>query len=270
MASQHVRLEKRNHVLTIAIDRDSHRNALSPDDMYFISRTCAQAENDDDVRVVVLTGNDEGFCAGVDLSQADLSAAGGQIPPIRFDSNVFLPLLELSKPLIGSITGVAAGGGLGLALCCDMRIASERAKFATAFARIGITATDAVAWLLPRIVGIARALEMIYEPGPIDVHEADRIGLVSHVVPHEELTARVTELAERIAAGPPFALRLSKAMVMDGLDRSYREHILAQEYSSLANRLIANHDVEEGVAAFKEKRRPSFRGLLAERRWENY
>ena len=95
MTSQFVRLEKRDHVLRITIDRDRHRNALSPDDMTFVSRACAEAEKDDEVRVVVLTGNDEGFCAGVDLSEADLSASGGQIPPVRFDSNVWYELSEL-------------------------------------------------------------------------------------------------------------------------------------------------------------------------------
>ena len=190
MQKPEIAAERRNHILTITIDRPERLNAVTPDQVSHISTQCAEAERDDDVRVVVITGTGEGFCAGADISNVDLSAAGGQIPPIRTSGNVFLPLLELSKPLIGAINGVAAGGGLGLALCCDLRVASDRARFATAFGRIGLTANDAVAWLLPRIVGIAKALELIYVPGPIDAAEALRIGLVSYVVPPNELMDR--------------------------------------------------------------------------------
>jgi 2-(1,2-epoxy-1,2-dihydrophenyl)acetyl-CoA isomerase len=127
-----------------------------------------------------------------------------------------------------------------------------------------------VGWLLPRIVGIAKALELIYDPRPIEAAEACRIGLVSDVLPHDDLLPRVAEMAARIAAGPPVAMRRSKVMVMDGLSRSDRDHVIAQECSALANRALANHDIEEEVAAFKQKRRPEFRGVIAERRWRGY
>ena len=270
MQSPEIAVERRGHVLTIAIDRPQRMNAVTPDQVNQISQLCAEAERDDEVRVVVLTGTGDAFCSGADMADVDLSASGGQIPPIRTGSNVFLPILELTKPLIGAINGVAAGGGIALALCCDLRVCSERARFATAFSRIGLTANDAVAWLLPRIVGIAKALELIYAPGPIDAAEALRIGLASYVVPHAELMQRAYELAERFAQAPPYAVRLSKTMVIDGLSRSYREHVLAQEYSSLANRMIANHDIQEGAAAFKEKRPANFKGVTAPRRWQNY
>jgi 2-(1,2-epoxy-1,2-dihydrophenyl)acetyl-CoA isomerase len=270
MSQPEIAVDQHESILTITINRPERMNAVTPDNVNQISKLCAQAEQDDGVRVVVLTGTGEGFCAGADLAGVDLSASGGQIPPIRTSANVFVPILELTKPLVGAINGVAAGGGLALALCCDMRVASERARFATAFARIGLTANDAVAWLLPRIVGIAKALELIYVPGPIPAAEAERIGLVSYVVPHEELMNRTYELAARFAQAPPFAIRLSKTMVLDGLNRSYRDHVLAQEYSSMANRMIANHDILEGAAAFKEKRPAKFKGVTAERRWQNY
>ncbi|MEB4209790.1 enoyl-CoA hydratase/isomerase family protein [Mycobacterium sp. 94-17] len=256
--------------LTIRIDRPERRNALTPDHMNHIGQLCAAAEHDDEVRGVVLTGTGDAFCAGADLAQADLSAGGGQLPPFTADKNLFVPLLELSKPLIGVINGVAAGGGLGLALCCDLRIASERARFATSFTRIGLTANDAVGYLLPRIVGVAKALELIYLATPIDAAEALDLGLVSYVEPHDNLATFAADLVTRILQGPPSGLRFSKRLVIDGMDRTYREHVLAQEYASLANRTLANHDILEGVAAFKEKRRPSFRGVLAKPRWQNY
>jgi 2-(1,2-epoxy-1,2-dihydrophenyl)acetyl-CoA isomerase len=161
-------------------------------------------------------------------------------------------------------------GGLGFALCCDIRFASDRARFATAFGRIGITANDAVGYLLPRIVGVAKALELIYLGGPIDTTEALRIGLVSYVVPHAELAARVADLAARFAAAPPVATRFSKRLVIDGLSRTYREHVLAQEYASLANRTLADQDIKEGIAAFREKRPAQFVGIRTNRRWKSY
>jgi 2-(1,2-epoxy-1,2-dihydrophenyl)acetyl-CoA isomerase len=259
-----------DHLLRIRLNRPDHHNAMTPDHMNHVSKLCAQAEEDDDVRVVLLTGTGDSFCAGADLSGVDLSASGGQIPPVSMSRNLFLALLELSKPLVGAINGVAAGGGLGLALCCDIRLGSDDARFATSFSRIGLTANDAVAWLLPRIVGIAKAIELIAIARPIDAAEAERIGLISYRYANDEFEARVGEFVAALVAAPPVGLRFSKRLVMDGLNRSYRDHVLAQEYATLANRTIANHDIEEGVAAFQEKRPPNFRGKLMRPVWENY
>ncbi|MEO8692414.1 MAG: enoyl-CoA hydratase-related protein [Acidimicrobiales bacterium] len=259
-----------DHLLQIRIQRPERRNAVTPDQMNYMSRLCAAAEQDDDVHVVVLAGNESAFCSGADLTDTDLSAGGGQIPPVSMGRNVFLPFLELSKPLVAAIDGVAAGGGLGLALCCDIRIASTEARFATSFTRIGITANDTVAWLLPRIVGTAKALELIYDPRPIDAVEAERIGLVSYVYPRPEFGYRVAAFVQRLLEAPPVATRLSKRLVLDGLNRSYRDHVLAQEYASLANRALADNDISEGVSAFKEKRSPKFQGSQKKPRWENY
>jgi 2-(1,2-epoxy-1,2-dihydrophenyl)acetyl-CoA isomerase len=258
------------HRLDIRIVRPERLNAVTPDQMNHISQVCAAAEHDDEVRVVVIGGDERAFCTGADLSDTDLSAGGGQIPPVSMSRNLFLPILELSKPLVAAVEGVAAGGGLGLALCCDMRIASEGARFATSFSRIGLTANDTMAWLLPRIVGIAKALELIYLGRPIDAREAERIGLVSYVHPAGEFRARLDDLVDRFLDAPPVGVRFSKRLVMDGLDRSYREHVLAQEYASLANRVLGDHDIQEGVAAFREKRAPRFEGPRLKPRWHNY
>jgi 2-(1,2-epoxy-1,2-dihydrophenyl)acetyl-CoA isomerase len=258
------------HLLEIRIARPERLNAVTPDQMNHISQVCAAAEHDDDVRVVVIAGDERAFCTGADLSDTDLSAGGGQIPPISMSRNLFLPILELSKPLVAAVEGVAAGGGLGLALCCDMRIASEQARFATSFTRIGLTTNDTVAWLLPRVVGVAKALELIYVGRPIDAREAERIGLVSYVHPAAEFRDRLADLVGRFLEAPPVGVRFSKRLVLDGLDRSYREHVLAQEYASLANRVVADHDIQEGVAAFREKRAPQFEGLRLKPRWQNY
>ncbi len=204
----------RDHLLRIRLDRPEQRNAMTPDQINHISKLCAAAEEDDDVRVVLLTGTGDSFCAGADLSGVDLSAHGGQIPPVSMGRNLFLSLLELSKPLVGAINGVAAGGGLGLALCCDIRLGSDDARFATSFSRIGLTANDAVAWLLPRIVGIAKAIELIAIGKPIDATEAERIGLISYRYPNAEFDdagRRVRRRAARRAAGRPAVLEAARA-----------------------------------------------------------
>jgi len=265
-----IEVTSRDHLLTIRIARPEVRNAVTPNQMNHLGKLCAAAEDDDDVRVVLITGTGDAFCAGADLSGVDLSASGGQIPMVSMGRNLFLPMLELTKPLIGAINGVAAGGGFGLALCCDIRLASADARFATAFSRIGLTSNDTVGWLLPRIVGIAKALELIYTARPIDAVEAERIGLVSYVYERDRFEAAVGEFVDTILAGPPVALRFSKRLVLDGLNRSYREHVVAQEYASLANRTLANDDILEGVAAFKDKRAPEFEGSRLEKRWDNY
>ena len=259
-----------NHLLTIRIARPERLNALTPDQMNYISRICAGAEEDNDVRVVVIAGNPGAFCSGADLTDTDLSSEGGQIPPVSMGRNLFLSLLELSKPLIAAVEGVAAGGGLGLALCCDIRIASTQARFATSFSRIGITANDTVAWLLPRIVGTAKALELIYNARPIDAVEAERIGLVSYVYQEADFQENLTNYLRHLLEAPPVAIRFSKRLVIDGLNRSYREHVLAQEYASLANRVLADNDIAEGLSAFREKRPPRFQGSQKEPRWQNY
>jgi enoyl-CoA hydratase/carnithine racemase len=258
------------HVLTIRRNRPELNKAFTPGHAIHIGRVFQHAEDDRDVRAAVLTGVGDWFLSGADLRSVDLFAAGGQIPQVNVSENVFLPVLEFSKPLIAAVNGGCAGGGLGFALACDMRIASSSVRIAASFLRIGLTANNTVAYLLPRIVGLAKALELMYIARPIDAAEAERIGLVSYVVPPEELAHRTRELALKFAGAPPFATQLSKRLAVDGLDRTYREHVLAQEYSSLDNRYIANHDIEERVASFREKRPANFRGLLAKPKWDGF
>jgi enoyl-CoA hydratase/carnithine racemase len=265
-----LRVTLADHVLTIRIDRTERRNAMTPDQFNHVGTLCGAAEHEDDVWIVVVRGTDDTFCAGADLRDVDLSKSGGQIPAIVPTGNVFVPILGLSKPLIGAINGVAAGGGFGLALCCDIRIASDKARFSTAFSRIALTANDAVAWALPRVVGIAKALELIYLARPIDAHEAERIGLVSYVHPHDRFDEAIDTFVADLLEAPPVGVRFSKRLAVDGMHRTYLEHVMAQEYASLANRVMADDDIREGVAAFKAKRRPRFKGTTLARRWESY
>jgi enoyl-CoA hydratase/carnithine racemase len=249
-----------DRVLTIRIDRVHVHNAITIDHMRYVGAVCRWAEHNDDVRCVVVTGTDRVFCAGADLGGSDIGALEAPPPIDAEQADLFGPVRELNKPTIAAVNGAAAGGGLGLALCCDVRIASEHAKFATSFTRIGVPGNDTVPWLLPRLIGHSRALEMLYDPRPIDAGEAARIGLVSYIVPHEELGTRADELARRFAAGPPYAIRHTKRLVLEGLSRSYRDYVILQDYANLAARVAAGNDIAEGVAAFLEKRPPDFTG----------
>jgi len=248
------------HVRAITLNRPEKANTISVRMMRAIGDACTQLEDDPDVRVVVLRGAGRWFCAGADVTDGHLAGQPGGGPPVDFRRDVYMPMIRMSKPLLGCINGAAAGGGLGLALACDLRICADSAKFATSFTRIGLAVHDNVAWLLPRVVGLPQALRLIYRPTPINPVEALRIGLADEVVPAADLDARVLALATEIAALAPLAVQLSKRLVVDSFERNIEEHMLAQEYASLANHARAKHDIVEGTTAFAEKRPPRFKG----------
>jgi 2-(1,2-epoxy-1,2-dihydrophenyl)acetyl-CoA isomerase len=249
------------HVTAITLNRPEQGNTITVEMMRRLAEHCTRLEDDKATRVIVLRGaGPRFFCAGADLGSVDLSKRPGGDPPADFRRDGYVPLIRLSKPLIGAINGAAAGGGLGLALCCDTRIAADNAVFATAFGRIGIPVHDNVAWLLPRVVGVPQALRLVYRPKPMKADEALRIGLVEEVVPAAQLEARTIELASEIATLAPYATQLSKRLVLEAGHRTIEEHMLAQEYAALANQAIASNDIDEGMKAFAEKRAPKFRG----------
>lgn len=247
-------------VLTLRIDRAEVHNSLTVPQMRYIGAACTWGSRESAVRCIVLTGTRGMFCSGADLGDPG-AIATAQVPPVDVDrADLYGPVINATKPTIAAVNGAAAGGGLGLALACDVRIASANARFASAFSRIGVPANDAVPWLMPRLVGLSRTLEFLYDSRAIGADEALAIGLVSRVVPADDLAGEVADLAARFAAAPPYAVQLTKRLVLDGLTASYRDYVMLQEYASLANRTAADADIKEGVAAFLEKRSPNFRG----------
>ena len=165
---------------------------------------------------------------------------------------------QVEKPIIAAVNGVAAGGGFDLACASDLRIASDRATFCEVFAKIGLFPGTGGTYFLPRIVGLEKALELIWTADTIDADEALRIGLVGRVVAHDDLLAEATELARRLAAGPPLALALAKAAVYRGLDSDFNA---ALDYASTAEAItLSSQDHVEGINAFREKRHPEFKG----------
>ncbi len=252
---------KKEGIATITLNRPDRRNAFSPEMSESISRAIEDAAKGDDVRVLVLTGTGQAFCAGADVKAMaeKFSQAGSKgREPATEDFHLYPLLHRFEKPIIAAINGIAVGGGLDIALACDIRIASDRARFSTAFIRRGLIPSGGGTYMLPRLLGIDRACQLIWTGDMIDAKEAERIGLVTMVVPHKELESATMELAEKLVKGPPLAIQRAKRIIYEGLHMDL-ESVLKNAASAI-NELKQTEDHKEGATAFVEKREPVFKG----------
>ena len=217
------------------------------------------AERDSEVRVVVLTGAGRAFSAGQDLKERQQPGAADLADELRARYNpLVVQMRRMEKPIIGAINGVAAGAGCSIALACDLRLASDRAQFIEVFGRVGLVPDTGSTWFLPRLVGYARAAEMILTTDPVDAETALRWGLVNRVVPADLLMEETAALAARLAAGAPRALALAKRALNRAFDSSLED---ALEYEAQLQGIAGRtRDHSEGVAAFVEKRPADFTG----------
>jgi 2-(1,2-epoxy-1,2-dihydrophenyl)acetyl-CoA isomerase len=212
------------------------------------------------VRVLVLTGAGEHFCAGGDVKsmrERRQTAAEGR-RRVQMLNTMVQRLVDFPRPTIAMVDGYAVGAGTNLALCCDLVIASERAKFGELFNKIGLAPDGGGTWFLPRLVGLARAKELIFTGDVFDAAEAARIGLVNRVVPAAELRAVTRALAEKIAGGPPVVQRMAKHMLNRAATSDLAAALDLEAYSQ--GLAIAGDDHQEGLAAFFDKRTPKFTG----------
>ncbi len=247
---------------TITLNRPEAMNALGGGMRQEILAALEQAAADREVRVIVITGSGKAFCAGGDVKEfvSGTSRADADLPldqrPTR--DKIVLLIQAAGKPIIASVNGVAAGGGCNLALACDMRIASDRARFGEVFVRRGIHTDWGGIWFLPRLVGYAKAAELIFSGEVIDAAEAMRIGLVNKVVPHEELTRATREFALKFAKNAPIPIALAKKAL-----RNYARMDLVQalDHEQIAQEICRKtEDRDEGMRSFVEKREPVFKG----------
>ena len=241
---------------TITIDRPEKKNAMSYAMLGALGRAFEEAATRPDVRGVVLTGVPGSFCAGTDLSDLDAT-------PTDERSNGGLgrhAFLDCPKPVVAAVDGPAVGMGVEFASMCDVRVASERARFGWVFVHRGlIPDTGAGTWLLPRLVGVERAALLVFSGEIIDAAEAHRIGFVSELADDgTDVVTRATEIARRFAAGSPFAVRESKRLLYDGLGRDWTTHRRAN--GEALERCFASDDHREGVASFLERRPARFTG----------
>ena len=245
---------------TVTIRRPEKRGAMTFAILGEFLETIARAGADEASRVLILTGTDGSFCAGTDL--ADLSTIPGKERPLRGsaeDTDRWWPLVQCPKPIIAAVDGPAVGMGAEFTSQCDVRIASTRARFAWNFAHRGLVPdTGAGTWLLPRILGPAKALELLYSGRFVEAEEALALGYVTDVVEPAALPAAARALAESFLAGSPFSHRLMKELVYGGLDRAHGDHMAAHTRALRA--CFDSEDHAEGVASFLERRPPRFVG----------
>jgi 2-(1,2-epoxy-1,2-dihydrophenyl)acetyl-CoA isomerase len=259
-------LEKRGPIAVLTLNRPEAMNALGePGDGQKVAAVCAEINADPELRCAILTGAGKGFSAGgnVKAMQNRTGAFGGDPASVRtgYKGNVHLivnALFNLETPLIAAVNGAAIGLGCDVACMADIRISSDTAKYGLTFLKLGLIPGDGGAWLLPRVVGFSRACELLFTGDVIDAKTALEWGLVSKVVPGDQLMPEALALANRIAKQPPGALRLAKTLLRQGQTASYQA---VMEMSAAAQALMHHtKDHEEGVAAILEKREPKFTG----------
>ena len=255
--------EVKDGIATLTLNRPERLNALGGSLREDLHDAITRSAADPEVRVMIVTGSGKGFCAGGDVKAMNEAKEGRRERPFMEKiapgrDRTLLAMREAPQPIIAAVNGAAAGAGMNLALACDIRLASTAAKFSQAFVKRGLHPDWGGTYFLPRIVGTARACELIFTGEVIDAAEALRLGIVNRVLPPEELLPAAQALARAIAAGPPIAIRLAKRGIYRNAESDLRT---ALEYETFAqNACFETEDASEGIRAFVEKRPPVFRG----------
>lgn len=257
-------LEKDGPIAILTLNRPDKMNAINAEMRELFPRALQEVQEDDNLRALIITGAGRGFCSGADVAAQAARAAGQQVDTSRktilaLVGDLILAFEKINKPIIAAVNGIAAGVGLTITLACDLRIASTNARFAAIWVKRGLIADGGATLLLPLIVGMEKALELSFTGDIIDAQEAERIRLVSKVVPHEELMNRAKELAKKIASGPPISVELVKRVMWEKIRNQLREQLLLESYAQ--NICRTTQDQKEAVKAFMEKREPQFKGL---------
>ena len=277
MSYTEILFEASERIATITLHRPEKLNAWTAQMDAEVRDAIARAEADPDIRVIILTGSGRGFCAGADMSLLQSIAGAGAIPdgpdqalghhaPVAVNPGIrpdfqrkysYFP--SLTKPVIAAVNGHAVGLGLILTLYCDLRFASSDAKFGTAFARRGLVAEYGMAWMLPRLIGHAHALDLLFSARIIDAEEAARMGLVNRVIPADEFLPAVRLYALELACNvSPRSMKVIKQQVYNAMFQSLEEATVSSEQAMLES--LVSDDFKEGVAHFLEKRAPRFTG----------
>jgi enoyl-CoA hydratase/carnithine racemase len=257
-------VERADGVVTVTLNRPEKKNAINGPMWRELIDVFDEVADTSTDRVLVITGAGDGFCSGADLAPGDnpdLQDGGGigsTFRQMRVVGRAALRLHHLPQPSIAAVNGVAAGAGLNMALGCDLIIASERARFSEIFSKRGLNVDFGGSWLLPRLVGLHKAKELVYFADVIDAVEAERIGIVNRLVPADDLAKVTSELANRLAALPPIQLTLSKRLLNQSFSVSMAEALEFEDTAQAMN--FASKDTSEAILAFLQKREPKFTG----------
>ena len=257
-----IQLHLENQVAWITLNRPDARNAVNDAMREELIAVFTDARTNPDVRALVLTGAGKGFCTGADLSRrggAGPTGPGAAREIMRTRSQRLIrSLWELEKPVVAAVNGVAAGLGAHLAYACDLVIAASDVRFIEVFVRRGIAVDAAGAYLLPRLIGLAKAMELVFFGDDLSADDALRCGLVNKVVPPDQLHGAAKEWAERLASGPTFALGMSKRLLNRSLEVDLETAL--DDEAMVQSLVTQSEDTKEGMLAFMEKRQPAFKG----------
>ncbi|MBK6289193.1 MAG: enoyl-CoA hydratase/isomerase family protein [Gammaproteobacteria bacterium] len=258
MNYQYILTERRGRIGIVKFNRPERLNALSMPLLEEFYDAIERLNEDPAIGVIILTGEGRAFCAGLDVQDWQDPEPGDDGEPTSYRSQLrWLEMMRRSKPVVVAVNGLAVGGGLTVILSCDIRIASERAQFEERHVRVGLMPDMGSSRLLVQTVGLAHALRLQLTARRIDAHEAERIGLVTEVVAHDQLMDTAVALAEEIAAHPNSSLLATKQLVWDNMCETDSEKVLWRE-AEVEERLMKGPDFKEATRAFIEKRKPRF------------
>lgn len=254
-------VDRHDSIVTVTMNRPERKNAANVLMLNELRKTFEEVERSTEDRVMVLTGAGGAFCTGADLGDPAGPATDVTMAPLvrmRRLGDVALALHRMTKPTIAKVDGYAVGAGLGLALGCDLVVCSDRAKLSMIFAKRGLSLDNGSSWLLPRLVGLARAKEIALFADMLSGEQALELGLVNRVLPLDEVDGFVEDWAQRLAAGPPLALSMTKTQLNQSFSLSLAEAVELEAQSQTVN--FGTADTAEAMAAFSQKREPKFTG----------
>ena len=264
-AAEQVLYEVADGIATLTINRPERLNTISGPMLKRLTELLIKANEDPKVRVVVLTATGRAFCAGLDLVDATQGSGIGsnqqaQAVSVNIDLRNTPPtvLFNMDKPTICALNGSAAGYGMDTAMGCDIRIAAESAKMAAAFVKRGVVPESGGTWILPRLIGWAKAAELIFTGRTLSARESLELGLVNEVVPDDQFRARVQEVAKEIADNAPLAVQSAKRLMRMGMSEGFNDHVHHVYLQFL--QLVRTQDFREGMTSFLEKRPADFKG----------